>query len=35
MTAVGLMNKLDAIEYLERFNRAFVKEFSSESTKEY
>jgi hypothetical protein len=35
MTVLGLMNKLEATEYLERFNRAYVKESPSESTDEY
>ena len=35
MIALRLMNKLDATEYLGRFNRAYMKEFLSESTKEY
>ena len=29
------MNQLDTTEYLGRFNRAYVKEFPSESTEEY
>jgi hypothetical protein len=35
MAALGLMNKLDAVEYLGRFNRGFVKEFPNRSDAEY
>ena len=35
MAALGLMNKLDAAEYLGRFNRGFVKEFPNGSDVEY
>jgi hypothetical protein len=35
MAALGLMNKLDAAEYLGRFNRGFVNEFTNGSDIEY
>ena len=35
MASLGLINKLDAAEYLGRFNRGFVKEFPNGSDVEY
>jgi hypothetical protein len=35
MVSLGLMNKLVTAEYLGRFNRGYVKEFSNGSDVEY
>jgi hypothetical protein len=35
MAALGLMNQLDAVEYLGRFNRGFIKKFPNGSDIEY